>query len=158
MMGFFLLICWSSALCFMSSGGHRLGEAGPVSVSREWESETEPERNSRPPAAALNHPLPVEHHAHQGERDQHSWVLTDIQFRPCYTCNLLCFRKMRTSVAECSSWSSPYSSVLSSCRKWSGGVNKASGEEARSWGRERTEWETYSWSWIESEARSPLLR
>lgn len=68
----------------------------------------------------------------RGTSTAESSLMTDIQFRPSYTCNLLCFRKMRTSVAECSSWSSPFSSVRSSCRKWSDGVNKPSGEEARS--------------------------
>lgn len=60
-----LLSCWTS--CFVSSGGHGLREARSVSVGRERESETEPEPHPRPPAAADNHPLPVQHHADQGD-------------------------------------------------------------------------------------------
>ncbi len=156
------LLCWTS--CFISSGGHRLREAGAVSVSRERESETEPERDPRPPAAAVNHPVPVQHHAHQGETHQHSRELIDALPRQLLvtsnanTCNWLCFicsaRRMKTSAAECSSWRCPCSSVLSSCRSWSVRVNKASGGEERSWGNERTEWGSYSWSWTEREARS----
>lgn len=72
------LLCWNSTSCFISSGGHRLREAGAVSVSRERESETEPERYPRPPAAAVDHPVPVQYHAHQGEAHQHSRELTDV--------------------------------------------------------------------------------
>lgn len=48
-------------------GGDRLREASSVSVSREREPETEPERHPGPPAAAVHHPLAVQHHAHEGE-------------------------------------------------------------------------------------------
>lgn len=53
--------------CFVPSGGDRLREASSVSVSREREPETEPERHPGPPAAAVHHPLAVQHHAHEGE-------------------------------------------------------------------------------------------
>lgn len=48
-------------------GGDGLREASSVSVSREREPETEPERHPGPPAAAVHHPLAVQHHAHEGE-------------------------------------------------------------------------------------------
>lgn len=53
--------------CFVPSGGDRLGEASSVSVSREREPETEPERHPGPPAAAVHHPLTVQRHADEGE-------------------------------------------------------------------------------------------
>lgn len=82
-----LLSCWTS--CFVSSGGHGLGEARSVSVGRERESETEPEPHPRPPAAADNHPLPVQHHADQGETHQHSTDSTDVlPKKPLVTSNI----------------------------------------------------------------------
>lgn len=44
-----------------------------MSVSRERESETEPERHPGPPAAAVHHPLAVQHHAHEGEAHGKGW-------------------------------------------------------------------------------------
>lgn len=38
-----------------------------MSVGREREPETEPERHPGPPTAAVHPPLPVQHHAHEGE-------------------------------------------------------------------------------------------
>lgn len=55
---------------FASSGGDRLREASSVSVSREREPETEPERHPGPPAAAVHHPLAVQHHAHEGKPER----------------------------------------------------------------------------------------
>lgn len=152
----------------MSLGGHRLWETGAVSVGGEWESETEPDCYSRSPAAAYHHPLPVQHHAHQGEAQWHCWKLTDSLPRPLLVSakdtffnvyRFICSaRRTRTSGAECSSWRCPYNSVLNSCHTWSDRANRASGGEERSWGSERTEWGSFSWSWTEREARSRQWR
>lgn len=153
--------------CCMSSGGHRLWETGAVSVSGKWESETEPDCYSGPPAAADDHPLPVQYPAHKGEVHRWCWKLMDmLPIFPSVTakdtffqCNFICSaRRMKTSVAECSSWRCLSNSVLSSCHTWNDRVNRANGEEERSWGRERTEWGSFSWSWTEREARSQWWR
>lgn len=67
-------------------------------------------------------------------------------------------RRTRTFVAEFSSWRRPCSSGLSSSHSWRGRANTGSGEEERSWENGKTEWGSWSWSWIKKEERSQLWR
>lgn len=53
-----------------------------MSFSGERESEAEPEPDAGPAAAAVDHSLPVQHHAHQGER--HSGLAREL------TCSAIC--------------------------------------------------------------------
>lgn len=60
-----------------------------MSVSREREPETEPERHPGPPAAAVHHPLAVQHHAHEGEtRGERMGDIGDGTRRDADTCDL----------------------------------------------------------------------
>lgn len=125
-----------SNICFCSAGGHRLGEASSVSVSGERKPEAEPEPDAGPPAAAVHYPLPVQHHAHQGETRSgsvgtHRRAMRSRQGDAVTSC-VGCHRRTRTCAAECSSWSCRCSSEPSSCRTWNDRVSRLSGGEERS--------------------------
>lgn len=145
--------------CFVPSGGNRLREASSVSVSREREPETQPERHPGPPAAAVHHPLAVQHHAHKGEAHGKGWGHHWQDKAGANMWFLICrCRRTKTCAAEYTSWSCPYSSAPNSCRTWRDRAIRASGGEGRSWGNERTEWRSCSSSWTARRAKSQWWR
>lgn len=113
-------------------GRDRLGETSSLSLGREREPETEPECNPGPPAAAVHHPLTVQHHAHEGETQRKGETVREDRKRLTHTLVICLRRRMKTCAAGYSSWSSPCSSAPSSCPTWRDRANRVSGGEGRS--------------------------